>query len=103
MSIIEQAKAALDELATLTPDEIAENLAADGLLRCGSVASKTCPIWQYLADRTGSGTELSGPHLVGRDYVTIVDVWFRNPESVRDFIHNFDNGLYDYLRNDKED
>jgi len=103
INVIEQAKAALGELATMTADEIAEKLAAEGWLRCESgriVRSISCPIWRYLAERAdvqGHRVAFSGTLLPLEGKI------INHPDSVSDFIRNFDSGLYDHLRNDKED
>ena len=100
MTIIEQATAALDELAWMTPDEIAAKLAANGRLRCRPVVPRSigCPLWLYLAERTGSSD-----HIITTDRL-LFDIrsnGVRLPVTVQLFVHRFDRGCYDHLRNDQ--
>ncbi len=101
---------ALAELAGLEPDQIAANLAAEGMLWCGPGArSKSCPIHHYLRERL----EMHGLNEFGRslrvsreEVLTFksvptpdrfVTVTVQVPDQVTWFIGRYDQGNYRHL------
>lgn len=84
---------ALNDLAGYTPLQIAEKLSADGLLTCSDLKprSTSCPIAQYLKQRTGLTLSISPYQIEGSP----------TPHNISRFICLFDACVYEHLRNDR--
>ncbi len=95
---------ALDDLAHLSPDEIAEKLRVEGMLWCDpGRRSTSCPIHHWITARLKAhGYDRSDYYLtVGTEMVrnlkTAHGEGIPHPLSVRDFIDQYDEGRYKHL------
>lgn len=94
------------EYNTYTPDEIADKLAAEGMLWCGPVRSLNCPMHHLFEARMEAAGAEPWPIRVRTNWVTVGDstqnkaVFYNSvggESSINKFIRAYDRGEYDHL------